>query len=65
MRAKKRATATKSAPRASSHLHADISGADIFVDNEEEDSTYEDSDIELIPRPIQRARRTNSRARLP
>jgi len=29
----------------------------ILDDDVEEDPTYEDSDVELIPRPIQRARR--------
>lgn len=63
MRAKKLKSATKSVARPTG-LVLDIFGADI-LDNEEEDSSYEDSDVELIPRPIQRARRTNSRVRLP
>lgn len=37
---------------------APINWLDLPVaDNEEEDPDYVDSDIELIPRPIQRARR--------
>ncbi|KAF5312712.1 hypothetical protein D9619_003376 [Psilocybe cf. subviscida] len=66
MRAKKHQPATKSTARAASPLEPNVVGADIFfVDNEEEDSTYEDTDVELIPRPILRARRTNPRTRLP
>lgn len=33
-----------------------------FQDGVEDDPTYEDSDVELIPRPIQRARRRRRRA---
>ena len=58
--------ATKRAARTPPQVEPEVVGADIFfVDNEEEDSTYEDSDVELIPRPIQRARRTHSRALIP